>query len=91
MTFGGGDEIVGGGVAAVKKLTGDERPISEIYRQEQQREKQRVDDFRADYPKTSLMSELSGGLIVPLGATKKTVKGAMATGGSRRFRCILKQ
>lgn len=81
MTFGGGDEIVGGGVAAVKKLTGDGRPIGDIYRQEQQREKQRVEEFRKDYPKTSLMSELSGGLIVPLGATK-TIKGAMATGGT---------
>ena len=81
MTVGGGDEIVGAGVAAAKKFAGDQRPFTDIYKQEQQRELQRVEDFRSDYPKASLLSELSGGLIVPLGATK-TVKGAMATGGS---------
>lgn len=81
MTVGGGDEIVGAGVAAAKKFAGDQRPFTDIYKQEQQRELQRLEDFRSDYPKASLLSELGGGLIVPLGATK-TVKGAMATGGS---------
>ena len=81
LTFGGGDEIVGGGVAAVKKFKGDERPFSDIYREEQAREKQRVEDFRADYPKTALVSEIGGSLVLPFGATK-TVGGMLATSGA---------
>lgn len=81
ITVGGGDEVVGGGVAAIKKLTGDPRPFTDIYKQEQQRELQRVQDFRSDYPKGSLMGELGGGLVLPLGIPK-TIKGAMATGGA---------
>tara|TARA_Y100000022_G_scaffold86033_2_gene74153 strand:+ start:107 stop:1813 length:1707 start_codon:yes stop_codon:yes gene_type:complete len=81
ITFGGSDEAVGGGVAAVKKLGGDERPFSEIYREEQSREKQRIEDFREDYPKASLTAELTGGLALPFGATK-TVGGMLATSGA---------
>lgn len=80
MTIGGSDEAVGGGVATLKKLGGDERPFSEIYRQEQLREKQRIEDFREDYPKASLTAELTGGLALPLGASK-TVGGMLATSG----------
>tara|TARA_E500000081_G_scaffold67167_1_gene69161 strand:+ start:4066 stop:5772 length:1707 start_codon:yes stop_codon:yes gene_type:complete len=81
LTFGGGDEIVGGGAAAVKKFKGDDRPFTDIYKEEQTREKQRVEDFRADYPKTALVSEIGGSLVLPFGATK-TVGGMLATSGA---------
>jgi len=80
ITFGGSDEVVGAGVAAAKKLGGDYRPFSEIYRQEQSREKQRIEDFREDYPKTSLTAEITGGLALPLGSAK-TVGGMLTTSG----------
>lgn len=80
VTFGGGDEIVAGGVAAVRKLAqGDDRAIGDIYQQELERERARLGEFREESPVLAYGSEIAGGIATPLAAAK-TVKGAMATG-----------
>tara|TARA_R110000764_G_scaffold201097_1_gene286343 strand:- start:201 stop:1859 length:1659 start_codon:yes stop_codon:yes gene_type:complete len=79
LTFGAGDEIVGGGVAALRKLTGDERAIGDIYSDELSRERSRIDQFRETNPALAYGSEIAGGVAAPLGAVK-TIKGAAGIG-----------
>lgn len=79
-TFGAGEEVVAGGVAAGRKLLeGDERPIGQIYEQELQRERQRLGQFREEAPVLAYGSEIAGGIAVPLGATQ-TVRSAAGVG-----------
>jgi len=80
MTAGGADELVAGGVAGLRSLTGDERPMSDIYSQELERERQRIGEFRETNPVMAYGSEFAGGAAVPLG-TANTVRGAAAVGG----------
>lgn len=80
ITFGAGDELVAGGVAAGRKLVeGDERPIGQIYEQELQRERQRIGQFREEAPVLAYGSEIAGGIAVPIGAAKN-VKEAIGIG-----------
>lgn len=78
LTLGGGDEIVAGGVSALKKLTGDERSISDIYSQELERERSRVGQFEEQAPKTALASEVASSLALPLGPIKTMGQAALA-------------
>lgn len=78
-TFGGGDEIVAGGVAAVRRLQGDDRAIGDIYQQELERERARLGQFREESPVLAYGSEFVGGAAVPLAAAKN-VKQAIGIG-----------
>lgn len=80
MTIGASDEITAGGVAALRKVTGDDRPISDIYGQELDRERSRLGQFRETNPVLAYGSEIAGGIAAPLGAAT-SVKGAVALGG----------
>ena len=77
LTLGGGEEIVAGGVSALKKLTGDERPISDIYSQELERERSRLGQFEEQAPKTALASEVAASLALPLGPAKTMGQAAL--------------
>jgi hypothetical protein len=79
VTLGAGDEIVGGGAAALRKLTGDERAIGDIYSEELARERDRIGEFRETNPALAYGSEFAGGVALPLGAAT-TVKGAAGLG-----------
>lgn len=79
MTLGGGDEIVAGGGAAIRKLMGDERPIGDIYSQELSREQQRLGQFREENPVAAYGSEFAGGMMLPLKAPT-TLGGAVKQG-----------
>ena len=79
LTLGGGDEIVAGGVSALKKLTGDERSMGDIYSQELERERSRLGQFEEQAPKTALASEVASSMALPLGPVK-TVGQAALTG-----------
>lgn len=78
-TFGGGDEIVAGGVAAVRRLRGDDRAMGDIYQQELERERARLGEFREESPVLAYGSEFAGGAGVPLAAAK-SVKQAIGIG-----------
>ena len=69
-TVGGADEIVGGGAALGRKLMGDERPIGEIYTQEQQAEEARLNQYRKTDPVKAGIAEFAGGMLAPLGVVK---------------------
>lgn len=77
LTLGAGDEIVGGGVAGLRKLTGDERPISDIYTEELSRERQRIGQFEEQAPRTALVSEIGSSMALPLGPVKTLGQAAM--------------
>ena len=81
LSMGLGDEIVAGGTAAVRRLTGDERPISEIYEQELGRERARIGEFRETNPAAAIASEIAGGVALPLGAAR-TIRQGAALGGA---------
>jgi hypothetical protein len=80
MTMGASDEITAGGVAALRKATGDARPISDIYGQELSQERSRLGQFRETNPALAYGSEIAGGIAAPIGAAG-SVKGAAALGG----------
>ena len=80
MTLGAGDELVAGGVAGLRSITGDQRPISDIYSQELERERQRIGQFRQESPVLAYGSEFAGGAAIPLAAAN-SVRGAAAIGG----------
>lgn len=77
LTLGGGDEIVAGGVSALKKLTGDERSMGDIYSQELERERSRLGQFEEQAPKTALASEVASSLALPLGPVKTMGQAAL--------------
>lgn len=82
MSMGFGDELVAGGVAAARSLTGDERPISDIYQEELQRERARIGEFREESPVLSTVSEIAGGVALPLGAARNVGQGALIGAGT---------
>ncbi len=77
LTLGGGDEIVAGGVSALKKLTGDERSMGDIYSQELERERSRLGQFEEQAPKTALASEVASSMALPLGSVKTMGQAAL--------------
>ena len=80
LTLGFGDEIVAGGAALGRKmLQGDNRDMGDIYQQELGRERARIGEFRETDPTKAIVSEIAGGIAMPLGATK-TIGGAALTG-----------
>lgn len=77
LTLGGGDEIVAGGVSALKKLTGDERSMGDIYSQELERERSRLRQFEEQAPKTALAFEVMSSMALPLGPVKTMWQSAL--------------
>jgi hypothetical protein len=67
MTIGAGDEIVAGVTSALTDRT---------YEQELQRERDRLEIGRQDFPKTALASEIGGAVALPLGALGSVGKGS---------------
>ena len=79
LTLGFGDEIVAGGTALGRKvLQGDNRAMGDIYQQELERERARIEGAKTD-PTKAIVSEIAGSVAMPLGATK-TIGGAALTG-----------
>jgi len=76
LTLGGGEEVVAGGVSGLRKLTGDERSLGDIYAQELERERSRIEQFRETNPATAAISEFVGGMALPLGAAKNIKQAA---------------
>ncbi len=80
-TIGTGDEIIAGGTAGLKKIvSGDDRPLGDIYQQELQRERERIGEFKETDPIKAYGSEFIGGAAVPFGAAKN-LKQAATLGG----------
>lgn len=79
MTFGGADEIVAGLTAGARKLGGDERKIGDIYQQEVEAERGRLEQYRETDPVKAGVAEMAGAMAVPLGAAKG-VKSAAGIG-----------
>jgi hypothetical protein len=77
LTLGGGDEIVAGGVSALKKLTGDERSMGDIYSQELELERSRLGQFEEQAPKTALASEVVSSMALPIGPVKTMGQAAL--------------
>lgn len=82
LTMGFGDELVAGGVAAARQLTGDERAFPEIYGEELQRERGRIGEFRETNPVLATTSEIAGGIAAPLGTARTVGQGAMIGAGA---------
>lgn len=77
LTLGGGDEIVAGGVSALKKLAGDERSMGDIYSQELELERSRLGQFEEQAPKTALASEVASSMALPIGPVKTMGQAAL--------------
>lgn len=80
LTLGGGDELVAGMTAGARKLGGDPRAVKDIYSQEVEAEKAKLESFRKESPILSGIAEFTGGVAAPLGVAR-TLKGATALGG----------
>jgi len=79
MTFGGADEIVAGATAVARKVGGDDRPVGEIYEQEVEAERGRLEQYRETDPVKAGVAEFAGAMAVPMAAAKG-VKSAAAIG-----------
>lgn len=62
MTFGFSDELGSLSGAAMAKMSGEDAPYMDIYRDMQSSLKDERDQFRDDFPKTALATELIGGI-----------------------------
>lgn len=78
-TFGGADEIKGGIQALGSKLTGDQRPISDIYHADQKEAQQDDIDSAKRSPVLHGLGELGGGILtgeaIPAGYITKALGG----------------
>lgn len=82
-TFGFSDELTGAGEALLRKLTGDKRPIGDLYTKSRDEAREANAAAEMANPKTYTGSELGGAFLVPIpgsgmltGASKALVKGA---------------
>lgn len=78
-SLGGSDEVVAGLASLGKKITGDDRPISDIYSQEHEAEERRLAQYRRTNPVKSAVTEFGGAMATPLGVAK-TAKQALGMG-----------
>lgn len=82
LTLGAGEEIVAGGTAAARKLLQqDPRALGDIYEQELERERGRIQQFRETDPLLAYGSELTGAVAVPLAGAGQTIRGTAALAG----------
>jgi hypothetical protein len=90
QTFGFGDEIVGGMAAGIDKVTGNKKPLSELYVQYRDKERQMMEEYRQNAPKEALSYEIGGAFLSPAMAltapkainTLSSGKKAMAISGT---------
>lgn len=82
FTMGGSDELVAGGVAGLRKLQGDDRNVGDIYQQELERERSRIEQFRESDPNTAMAYEIGGGIANPILSGVRTLKGAFGAGAT---------
>ena len=97
MTYGAGDEIVGGMTAGVQKLQGDKRPISDLYGAAVKNEREMLDQYRDVNPMGAYGTEIAGSFLSPvnmlkapaglarLGSTGETAAKAAAGSGLYAF------
>lgn len=83
LTFNFGDEIEGAGRAAYKKITGDQRPWSELYGESVQIPRDRIAQAKASNPVAYYGGELGGGVAVPGGLARLGLRGAVAAAADR--------
>jgi hypothetical protein len=80
---GFGDEAVGGYKALVKKLTGDKRPMGEIYHENRDAVRAALDADQKEHPVAAFAGDVAGGAVdaaaLPAGAGA-TLLRALATG-----------
>lgn len=60
MSLGYSDEIAAGGDAVIAKLTGDKRPIGDIYGANLQRERALLDEFESESPWVAYPAQVGG-------------------------------
>jgi len=65
QTFGFGDEIVGGIAAGMDKISGNEKPLNELYTKYRDAERQKMKEFRQNAPKEALAYEIGGTFLSP--------------------------
>lgn len=65
VSFGMATPIISGAGTIVRKLQGDDRPLSEIYGQLKDYADTSERQYTQDYPKTSLAANVVGGLVSP--------------------------
>jgi hypothetical protein len=78
VTFGFADEIEGGARALYGKLTGDQRPIGDLYSEGVAKPRGRAKDAALTNPWAFYAGEIGGGLAVPGGLAKLGVSGPLA-------------
>jgi hypothetical protein len=69
QAFGGGDELVAAGAAAVNKLTGKDadRSYGELYDAYRDRERGKIGQFREEHPVAAYGAEIAGALTTGVG------------------------
>jgi hypothetical protein len=77
--LGHADEVAGGARAGVKKLQGDKRPFTEVYRGERDTVRGAMKQAERDHPVVSALSEAAGGTPTML-ALPGGLGGALGTG-----------
>ena len=82
MTFGGADEIVAGLAAGARKVGGDERAIGDIYQQEVEAERGRLEQYRETDPVKAGVAEFAGAMAVPMAAAKGVKSAAAISAGT---------
>ena len=85
LTFGGSEAIVSGVKAAGAKLTGDERPIGEIFDAQLDAEEAAGDKFSEEQGALAMGGEITGALLSPINKALgliKLGKSALATTGT---------
>jgi hypothetical protein len=78
VTFGFSDEIEGGARALYGKVTGDQRPISDIYGEAVAKPRQRIADAQDTNPWAYYSGEIGGGLAMPGGLARAGIQGPLA-------------
>lgn len=78
--IGYADEIGGALKAGVRKLTGDEGDIGDVYREERDKLREYEKKLEHDSPVASFLAEIGGGFLTPGAGLVKGAKGAAALG-----------
>jgi hypothetical protein len=78
VTFGFADEIEGGARALYGKLTGDQRPISELYSEGVSKPRGRAKDAALTNPWAFYAGEIGGGFALPGGLARAGISGPLA-------------
>lgn len=76
LTFGYADEIIGGVRAGASKITGDDRPIGDIYREKRDEQRAHVDQAKVDNTKSFIGGSVVGALASPASKVLGPMKGA---------------